>query len=505
MPSYSAIRTTPKSLQLVLLALFVSVVSPMVVANHSPSVGADGLVDLSLAVSTDKTRVAVDDEVTYTLVITNPDTEEAAYNLSLAVELPSKMELVSLPDNCSGTRTILCTLDAIWRTKNGVTRTESIEIKARATDAGSTVLTASVTAADPDPHTSDNSAHVSVPVTNHRASLTCKISLFIGIDLADCVSFAQNSNNSQSGIKEKFNPGHYMLVTLGADKHTFDVIFDKPQFIGVEERWTWRELEPQKGIYDFSDIDEAVDYLAKHDKQLVIQILDTSFGCGRDPAIPEYMMSDPAYEGGAIYKGDGTCKWYPNRWLDSMTDRYEALIAALAKRYDTNPNIEAIVGTETAFGSCKDKMETSSFNVEDYYDQLIRRMDIDVAHFVETNVIMYQNFFPCGKGSHYNPLLTEHARQIGHGLGGPDTLLNHENLLDMVYLPQASLKSIVPLGTAVQGGQYERTWPDGSLITPLEIADFAKNVIKRDYIFWLKKSPYFLDSVVGATVEVPLI
>jgi hypothetical protein len=67
---------------------------------------------------------------------------------------------------------------------------------------------------------------------------------------------------------------------------------------GAQLKYTWRELEPGKGTYDFSAIRADLAYLRARNKKLFLQILDVSF----DPSIvnvPSYIRSEPEYHGGA--------------------------------------------------------------------------------------------------------------------------------------------------------------------------------------------------------------
>ena len=45
---------------------------------------------------------------------------------------------------------------------------------------------------------------------------------------------------------------------------------------GVQIIYSWRQLEPQKDIYDFSKIEKDLKFLAKEHKKLFIQIQDRS-------------------------------------------------------------------------------------------------------------------------------------------------------------------------------------------------------------------------------------
>ena len=51
----------------------------------------------------------------------------------------------------------------------------------------------------------------------------------------------------------KFHPGHYTVILPAHNslqKYSDDAI--RPGVVGIMKRFTWRELEPQRGVYDFS-------------------------------------------------------------------------------------------------------------------------------------------------------------------------------------------------------------------------------------------------------------
>ena len=66
---------------------------------------------------------------------------------------------------------------------------------------------------------------------------------------------------------------------------------------GAQLTFTWRELEPERGRYDFTEVERYRDVLGRHGKRLWIQLSDVTF-TDRLP-VPEYLRADTAYHGGA--------------------------------------------------------------------------------------------------------------------------------------------------------------------------------------------------------------
>ncbi|HYM59330.1 MAG TPA: hypothetical protein VEZ11_00405, partial [Thermoanaerobaculia bacterium] len=111
---------------------------------------------------------------------------------------------------------------------------------------------------------------------------------------------------------------------------------------GAQLKYTWRELEPEEGHYDFSAIRADLAILRAHGKKLFLQIQDVSF----DPRIvnvPKYLLSDPEYHGGIAlqyeYDGKHEDKARPagvvaRRWDPAVQRRFQFLLYALGKEFD---------------------------------------------------------------------------------------------------------------------------------------------------------------------------
>ncbi|HRK57963.1 MAG TPA: beta-galactosidase, partial [Burkholderiaceae bacterium] len=101
----------------------------------------------------------------------------------------------------------------------------------------------------------------------------------------------------------KWHPGHYAAVDRKQNsnprylKGLYDDLDATPALRGVLLRFTWSELEPSKGQYDFSAIEKHLNELAAHRKQLVLMVETKSFGYPSDsPIAPEYVLNDAAFE-----------------------------------------------------------------------------------------------------------------------------------------------------------------------------------------------------------------
>ncbi len=94
---------------------------------------------------------------------------------------------------------------------------------------------------------------------------------------------------------ENFHPGYFVIVGQRASTGDFDWIKDNPDFIGIKKIYSWRALEPEPGVYDFSEIESDLAYLQQIGKRLWLQIKETQYFAQYEPHVPEYMWNDPGY------------------------------------------------------------------------------------------------------------------------------------------------------------------------------------------------------------------
>lgn len=288
-----------------------------------------------------------------------------------------------------------------------------------------------------------------------------------------------------AAVKEaKFHPGNYMLVYIGVTnanyRKAFASIADNPAILGVQKRYSWTDLEPTKGKYDFSEIERDLDYLQSIGKRLVIEVRDT----GKELPVPSYMRT-PEYSGG-YFKGAASKQFMAQRWNPAVVERFSALLAALGKRFDHEPFLEAINFDETATGMRPFQYAKSGYTPEKMRDGVKAIMSAAKAAFPNTVVIQYINFLP-GKVA-YLADIAEHAYQIGVGLGGPDILID-KDLPSYQYFRRYAGK--IPLGAAVQTFSWQLRRPDGSRVNAQDLLEAARDRLHLDYIFWLRKSPEF--------------
>lgn len=147
-----------------------------------------------------------------------------------------------------------------------------------------------------------------------------------------------------------FHPGHYFREVDSATRSingvgniAFDLSAQGPDvtdFTGIVLQIDWAMLEPTRGTYDFTRVDQVMALARSKGKHVRLKIMDRSFWASCNPPVallPPYVQQVSAGVG---------C--FADVWTPSTMDGYIALHIAAAKRYDADPafagfNTEEIV------------------------------------------------------------------------------------------------------------------------------------------------------------------
>lgn len=271
-------------------------------------------------------------------------------------------------------------------------------------------------------------------------------------------------------------------------------------FKGAQLMYSWRELEPEKGKYNFSVLQEDYEYLEKFKKKLFVTLQDVTFNAKRK-AVPDYILS-AEYDGGAVeqYNNDGSAGgWVAKRWNKKVRERFEQLIQTLGNAYDGK--IEGINLQETAI-----EVKESSFSELDYLTGVKENMLALKQAFPKSITMIYANFMPGewlpGNDKGYLRSIYQYGEQIGVGLGGPDLMVTRKGQLNHTLAMMHESHYTAPLGIAIEDGNYIGETGDATEdktkihqnIVPLLHA-FAKDFLKINYMFWANQEPYFKEDV----------
>lgn len=329
-------------------------------------------------------------------------------------------------------------------------------------------------------------------------------SLFIG------TTISQASDNPSEKYLNAHKEYSAASCPLEADNITHFVYFardrasirDHPllkndRLSGAQIMYSWRQLEPSQGRYDFSAIEDDLVYLAAHGKKLFVQLQDASFSPHFKP-VPNYLLSS-RYDGGVSpqYTDDGELEgWVAKRWNNSVQGRFAALLKALGEEFDGE--IEGLNLQETAIGISSET--DPSFSSSIYASSVKTNMRALKSAFRTSTVMLYANFMPGEwrpwEDQGYLSGLYEFGEETGVGLGAPDLIYTRKGQLNHALAMMHERSYSAPLGIAVQDGNYIgetntlKVLHERKNIVPVLHA-FAKDFLKVDYMFWRNQKPYF--------------
>jgi len=297
---------------------------------------------------------------------------------------------------------------------------------------------------------------------------------------------------------------HYVFFGMDRERIREATAFlETKRFEGAQIAYSWRQLELGRDEYDFSLIREDLAFLSSKGKKLFVQIQDVSFS-EKWIHVPRYLLKDPQFGGGADkqyrYKYVNHLEtdvkvlgWMARRWDENVRERFRKLLVELGKEFDGK--IEGVNLAETAFDiGHSGALFPKGFTFENYRDGIIANMKAMREAFPKSVVLVYANFMP-GDGN--LRAVYEAARKLHVGVGGPDLLPYKQSQMDNSYPLIKASASHVPVGLAVQDGDYNHVNPKTSKqVTIAEVIDFGKEYLGVDYIFWCTEEPYYSEQLI---------
>jgi hypothetical protein len=289
---------------------------------------------------------------------------------------------------------------------------------------------------------------------------------------------------------------HYVFFNMDRERISDSAFIETKAFEGAQLKYTWKQLEPERDRYDFSIIRADLEYLTSKGKKLFIQLQDASFEVARINA-PLYLQKDADCHGGVNlqYRDDGTPEGQvARRWDPAVRARFQKLLSALGKEFDGK--IEGIALPETAVGIDEGAHSAPGFTFEAYRNGIIENMKALKKAFPQSVAIQYANFMPGewlpDNDRSYLRSVYEAAKATHVGVGGPDLKPWKPGQMNNGYCFIRKIDGAVPVGIAVQEGNYEHINPKTSRrVTIAELIDFATDYLRTDYMFWCTQEPYY--------------
>lgn len=205
----------------------------------------------------------------------------------------------------------------------------------------------------------------------------------------------------------KWHPGHYLEAYHPDRPSEYAVALNSLYMKGIQMRYKWRDIEIEKGKYNFTDIDRNLAEVKAKGKTLLIYLLDQDYW--GNSCIPDYMTNDPIYCGGQVFKGKRS---NPRLWEPQVMDRYIALYEAIGKRYDSAPNFEGISSNEREIAA-----RDSTYSDRKYADQIMR-VQVALAKAFPTSMV----FESLGWTPHIDEIV-QNVYKLGLGITCSDLIL----------------------------------------------------------------------------------
>ena len=205
---------------------------------------------------------------------------------------------------------------------------------------------------------------------------------------------------SGSAQPRKANYGHYFSTRYADNPADAAMLCEQVGVSGVVWRRTWKEVEPNAGVYDFSSFDDVLGAIArskKPDCQLWLIVEFKSFASSpvKNPC-PEYVQARHSAQ-----NSDGRNATTCFIWEPSVADAYIAMMKAVAARYDANPRFEGFIFQESSLGFngnySQDVAAGGTYTAEAWRDSLIKLVSQCGASFSESRCMAFMNFMRGGQ------------------------------------------------------------------------------------------------------------
>ncbi|MCP4090207.1 MAG: hypothetical protein GY746_10490 [Gammaproteobacteria bacterium] len=289
------------------------------------------------------------------------------------------------------------------------------------------------------------------------------------------------SQASKTPHQRKYHPGHYISLNRFEKESAFSQAL-QPGAIGIQVRYSWRELEPEPDIYDLTRIATALKSMSANQAQLVVFIEDKTFK--DEYPTPPYLQKDftLANRNG----GYTTIRWDPY-----VIERMNKLVAEIGRNFDCHPNFEGIAFQESALSLDGNILDANGYTATKYKDALINILQSAASNLPQSQIFWYMNFLP--RNQRYIANIANIVSKSGIAMGGPDILPDNYALKENVYPFFSQFHGKMTLFNSMQYDSFAHpkkilTTPASKYWTMEELFIFARDKLYVNYIFWNHKT-----------------
>jgi hypothetical protein len=315
------------------------------------------------------------------------------------------------------------------------------------------------------------------------------VQIYLGDSLADAVPVSApvaltgadscgGTTPPPTGTTRKNHRGHYIAMLKSMDSASVMIDSIKPGVVGFMKRYTWRQLEPSLGVYDFSEIQSDLATAAGQGMHLIVMIEDKSFKMERPT--PAYLDSYTL-----LNKPGG---YTVVRWSPYVVTRWKALVSALGNRFDSNQAFEGIATQETALGFTNTTLDANGYTPEKYRDAYIDMLTHASNVLPTSRIFWFMNFFP--RKQDYIASVANAVVGRGVVMGGPDVAPDEWAIQNRVYPLYHQFEGRMPLFGQVEDMCYRHVHADTSYPTKYwtmtELFRYARDNLVVNYMIWVR-------------------
>lgn len=287
---------------------------------------------------------------------------------------------------------------------------------------------------------------------------------------------------------------HYIFA--GGDRaENHRQLLSRDDIGGIQVVYNWRKLEPREDEYDFSAIERDLAVAQASGKELWVQVQDRFFR-PQDRLVPDYILQEDRFDGGLLRQVDNPGEgvpteqgWVAKQWNPAVRMRFQALLSALAERFDGR--IEGLNLPETSVDPVGG---VAAFDCDAYFAAEMENAVHARRVFRRSHVVQYVNFWPCEWNNDRGYMERSFTMAVadGFGVGGPDIVPHRRGQMKNSYPFFRRHSDDLPVvAMAVQEATLTYRDPEtGKAFDRETITAFAHDYLGVDIIFWAPGSPW---------------
>lgn len=226
---------------------------------------------------------------------------------------------------------------------------------------------------------------------------------------------------SMAGICDNWHSGHYIRVPYmnGKNMALVSSMLEKNfvNYQGIVMQFNWNNLEPNRGEYNFTDFDDALQKARQEDKYIILMFMDRTFNySASNQFAPDYLKT--------VEGNDGSNFCTVAIWEEKEMTNKIRVANAILNRYRSDPHLIGIYfNAETALNI--NKKETEGFTWEKYQRQLIRGIQ-EVSKANPDKIIMQGFNFP--QDEKFMQGIVDGIKTLNNtGMFWPDTIIGEKD------------------------------------------------------------------------------